>query len=269
MKSQVRRIDAGGVSSAYREMGDGEPVVYLHGFPTSGFLWRDVMQEVSVSHRAIAPDLPSFGDSGMLQVPHSWEAMISWTDAFIDRLGIAPVHLGVHDWGGLIGLAWASLHPEKVASLLITDTSFRSRDRWHAMAVQWRTPGVGESLIGEMTEDGFQSFVSMVAPLQEESITEYWKGLASPERRAAKLELYRSLDFPMLEPLEDLLQDVAPGKVLVVWGERDPVLPTKIALRFGERLGARVEIVEGAGHFLQEERGAEVGRLHQAFLASL
>lgn len=226
------------------------------------------MEAVASSHRAIAPDLPSFGDSD-LKGPHTWESLVAWTDEFVEAAGIAPVHLAVHDWGGLIGLAWACLHPQKVRSILITDTSFRSSDSWHAMAVQWRTPGVGEQLIGEMTQEGFRSFMTLVAPLEDAAISEYWKGLSTPERRAAKLELYRSLDFEMLAPLEGKLPDVAPGRVLVVWGESDPVLPTKIAHHFGERLSADVKVLEGAGHFLQEQRGPELGRLHRDFLDSL
>lgn len=264
----LKTISIRGAQVAYREEGGGEPVLYLHGFPSSGYLWRQVMGEVARSYRTIAPDFPSFGDSAP-RAPHTWEALIGWTDELVDALEIAPVHLGVHDWGGLIGLAWATIHPEKVRSLLITDTTFRSRDRWHALAAQWRTPGVGEQLIGEITEYGFRSFVSLMAPLDDETIAEYWKGLSTPDRRAAKLELYRSLDFEMLAPLELKLPEVAPGRVLIVWGEQDPVLPVKVAFWFGSKLGADVKVIEGAGHFLQEQRGAEIGRLHREFMDSL
>lgn len=257
-----------GAEASYRDEGEGEPVLYLHGFPSSSYLWRHVMEEVSEGYRTLAPDYPGFGDSA-LNGPHTWQAFVEWTDELVDQLEIAPVHLGVHDWGGLIGLAWACLHPEKVGSLLITDTSFRAKDRWHAAAAQWRTPGVGESLIGEMTMDGFRSFVGSFTSLDETTLAEYWKGLSTPERRAAKLEMYRSLEFEMFEPLEPKLPDVAPGRVLVVWGELDPVLPTKWAFRFGHKLGADVKIMEGAGHFLQEESGAEVGRVHKEFLDRL
>lgn len=265
----IQKVTVGGIEAAYRESGSGEPVLYLHGFPTSSYLWRDVMQQVGRGYRAIAPDLPSFGESALLDGPHTWESMIEWTDAFVETLKLAPVHLAVHDWGGLIGLAWASLNPEKVSSLLITDTSFRSTDHWHAMAREWRKEGVGEELIGEMNEAGFRAFVSMVTPVEDHALAEYWKGLSTTKRRAAKLELYRSLEFEMLAPLEPKLPKVAPGRVLVVWGEPDPVLSTKLALRFGEKLGADVKIIEGAGHFLQEQAGGRVGYLHKEFLDSL
>lgn len=259
-------VAVNGVEAAYRTAGEGEPVLYLHGFPTSGYLWRKVTAEVAREFRTIAPDFPGFGDSELMNGPHTWEALVAWLDAFVGTLGVAPVHLAVHDWGGLIGLAWACLHPGQVRSLLITDTSFRSRDRWHGLAEQWRTPGAGEELIGSLTEEGFANLLGAQGAVEPESVAEYWKGMATQERRAAKLEMYRSLDFEMFAPLEPILPRVAPGRVRVVWGELDPFLPVKVAFRFGERLGADVTILEGTGHFLQESRGEDLGRLHLEFL---
>jgi haloalkane dehalogenase len=253
----------------YRETGEGDPVLYLHGFPTSGYLWRQVMVPVSSNYRTIAPDMPGFGESPLMDRAHTWENLIEWVDAFVDSMKIAPVHLGVHDWGGLIGLAWACIHPEKVRSLLITNTSFRAKDEWHGLAQQWREPEVGDELIGGMTEEGFKSLLSATGNMGEESMDEYWKGLSTLERRTAKLEMYRSLEFKMFEPLEPKLPEVAAKGARVVWGGADPLLHSKFALRFGDRLGAEVTILQDVGHFLQEERGEELGKIHADFLNSL
>jgi pimeloyl-ACP methyl ester carboxylesterase len=266
----LRRIEIGGRSFAYREAGHGPAVLYLHGFPTSGYLWRKPIDRVSAEFRAVAPDLPGFGDSDMLEGPHTWEALCSWVDAFVNTLGLAPLHLAVHDWGGLIGLRWACDHPEKVSSLLITDTSFSSRDRWHAMAQEWRKPEVGEQLIGATTEEGFEAMMRAISPtIEDSSIKEFWKGMSTQPRRDAKLDMYRSLDFPMLAPFEPILPTVAPGRVKFIWGELDPFVPPKTAYRLQERLGGEVKILEGAGHFLQEDRGEASGDLHLEFLRSL
>lgn len=266
MSIETRSIDVAGSMATYRELGRGEVVLYLHGFPTSGYLWRHVMAELE-GFRAIAPDFPGFGDSDLLNSPHTWEALKTWVTLFLDALAIDEVHLGVHDWGGLIGLPWMCENPARVKSLLITDTSFNPRDRWHALATQWREPGVGEEMIGQITRDGLGSLLAVSgSDLPEDAIDEYWKCLDSTAKQAAKLEMYRSLDFPMFEPYMQDFPRVAGGKTCIVWGESDPFVPARVAERFGQTLEAQPTVLKGAGHFLQEDRGLEVGRLHSEFL---
>lgn len=266
MSIETRSVDVAGAKAAYRESGQGEVVLYLHGFPTSGYLWRDVMVELS-GFRAIAPDFPGFGDSDLMGRPHTWEGLKSWVTQFLDVLDIEEVHLGVHDWGGLIGLPWMCENPARVKTLLITDTSFSPRDRWHALATQWREPGVGEEIIGQITKEGLGSLLSVSgSELPEDAIVEYWKCLDSTAKQAAKLEMYRSLDFPMFEPYMADFPRVAGGKTCIVWGESDPFVPAKVAGRFGETLGTEPTVLHGAGHFLQEDQGREVGILHSEFL---
>lgn len=269
--SEKRAVEVEGASAAFLQEGEGETVLYLHGFPTSGYLWRHVMRQVAASgrFRTLAPDLPGFGDSELMKTEHTWEGLASWVDSFVEALDLAPLHLAVHDWGGLIGLRWACDHPEKVSSLCISDTSFSSRDRWHALARQWRQPGVGEKLIGEITEEGFKNMIGAAGAIPPEAAEEYWKGLSTPERRAAKLDMYRSLDFEMIAPYEPILPKVAPGRVRAVWGGNDPFVPPKQAERFRQSLGADVTVLDGVGHFIQEEAGDEVGRLHRDFLESV
>ncbi|MFN2611073.1 MAG: alpha/beta fold hydrolase [Actinomycetota bacterium] len=262
-------IDVMGRKVVFRESGDGEAVLYLHGFPTSGYLWRKPMAEVASGFRAIAPDLPGFGDSDLMKGPHGWRELVGWVNEFIDALQIAPVHLAVHDWGGLIGLPWFCENPEKVRSLLVTDTSFDSKDRWHAFAAEWRKPGIGEESIGAMTKEGFAGLLSATVanPLGDDSLHEYWKSVASEERRAAKLQMYRSLDFEMFEPYMDVFPKVAGGRTRIVWGSGDMFVPPKTGHRLAERLGAEITVID-ANHFLQEDAGEELGTIHLDFLES-
>lgn len=262
-------VEVWGSRATVHEAGDGEPVLYLHGFPTSGYLWRNVMHEMQ-GFRAIACDFPGFGRSELLGEPHTWENLKSWVSDLLAALDIDNVHLAVHDWGGLIGLPWFCENHERVKSLLITDTSFSSSDRWHAMAVQWREPGVGEETIGAMTRDGFEAIMRMGSPtISNDALDEYWRGLSTLEHRIAKLEMYRSLDFEMFEPYMASFPGLAQGKTRVVWGAGDPFVPRKVADRFGARTGAEVTVLEDAGHFLQEDAGPMVGKLHREFLISL
>ena len=263
-------VEVRGRKASFLEAGQGEAVIYLHGFPTSGYLWRDVMAQTSESYRTISPDFPGFGHSQLLDEPHTWDALRSWVGDFVDALGLEQIHLAVHDWGGLIGLPWFCDNDSRVKSLLICDTSFSSRDRWHAMATQWREPGVGEETIGAMTRAGFDALMRMSSPqIDDDALDKYWEGLATIQQRAAKLEMYRSLDFEMFEPYMAKFSEVTKGKTRIVWGSGDPFVPPKVGQRFAERTGGEITILEGAGHFLQEDAGAEVGRLHLAFLRSL
>lgn len=263
-----RSVDIDGSQVSYLEAGEGEPVLYLHGFPTSGHLWRDVMVPVAAQARAIAPDFPGFGRSELLKGPHTWAALLDWVGRFTETLGIDQLHLAVHDWGGLIGLPWFCENHDRVLSLLITDTSFSSTDRWHALATQWREPGIGEETIGSITQEGFEQLIRMGSPgMDQGSVEEFWRGLETIERRVAKLEMYRSLEFEMFEPYMPVFDHLASGRTRVIWGAADPFLPAKVATRFGERTGAEVTVIEGAGHFLQQDAGDEIGKLHAAFLA--
>jgi len=266
----LKSVKVGSAVASYRSVGSGKPVLYLHGFPTSSYLWRDVMQVVATNYEAIAVDFPGFGDSELLSDGHTWERLKAWVGDFVDALNIAPVHLAVHDWGGLIGLPWMCEQPEKVRSLFITDTSFSPKDRWHFLAQQWRAPDTGEESIGAIAHEGLEALLSSVTPgIERAAVDEYWKCLATQPHRAAKLEMYRSLEFEMFEPYMDIFHKTAGGRSRVVWGGNDFFVPPKVAERFGERLEAEVTVLKGVSHFPQEDAGTEVGRLHLEFLKGL
>ncbi len=119
--------EVGGI--AYRELGDpgGRPVIFVHGYPESSYIWRDVMAGAAdAGWRALAPDLPGFGDSPP-DPPGTWEHQIEHLERFRDELELGPVALVVHDWGGLIGLRWACDHPQFVRALVISNSGFFPR----------------------------------------------------------------------------------------------------------------------------------------------
>ena len=99
-------------------------------------------------------DLPGFGDSPA-DLPGTWERQIEHVERFRRALGLDRVALGVHDWGGLIGLRWACDNPGAVSALFITDTGFFPDGRWHGMAKTLRTEGEGEQLMENIDHDLF------------------------------------------------------------------------------------------------------------------
>jgi haloalkane dehalogenase len=247
----------------------GSPVALaIHGYPTSSFLWRNVLPALAKrGWRAVAPDLAGFGDSPP-DPPGTWEHQIEHVERFRRELGLERVALLVHDWGGLIGLRWACDNPDAVAALVITNTGFFPDGRWHGLAKTLQTEGEGEQVMQNMNRDLFGLGIRQVSPgMPDEAIDEFWKAYADGERRGCHLELYRSGDFSKLEPYQGKLAALG-VPTLILWGGKDLFAPVGGAYRFHKQIpGARVEILEDAGHFLMEDEPDRVAAEIAAFLA--
>jgi pimeloyl-ACP methyl ester carboxylesterase len=250
----VELREAGGI--AYREaIPDGEPdsvpALCLHGFPETSHMWRHVLSALADSgRRALAPDLPGFGDSAA-DPPGTWERQMRAVDRFRRELGLERVALIVHDWGGLIGLRWACEHPEAVSALVISGSGFFADGKWHGMARALRTAGEGERMVATMNRDGFaQMLASISTGIDSDVATVYWKTFETEDGRQGVLDLYRSGDFSKLERYEGRLAELE-APVLLLWGEHDLFAPVGGAYRFKQDMpDAKLVVVKGAGHFV-------------------
>jgi len=248
----------------------GPTILLLHGYPTSSYLWRNVMPEAAAAGwRAIAPDLPGFGDSPA-DLPGTWERQVEHVERFRRALGFEQVALAVHDWGGLIGLRWACDHPDAVCALFITDTGFFPDGRWHGMAKALRTEGEGEQFLANVNRDLFAMALRQVsAGLPDDAIDEFWKAYGDEGRKQAQLDLYRSGDFSKLEPYAGRLAALG-VPALIVWGAKDEFAPVGGAHRFHKQIpGSELVVLEHAGHFVMEDDPARVGAELRRFLRSL
>ncbi|MEV7094010.1 alpha/beta fold hydrolase [Amycolatopsis sp. NPDC051045] len=167
---------------AYRETGSGEPLVFLHGNPTSSYLWRNVMP--SLPGRRLAPDLIGMGDSPKPNISYTFDDHARYLDEWFDALSLDNVVLVGHDWGGALAADWASRHPSRVRGLAFTEAVLKPMS-WEefppAGAELFRaikTPGVGESLVG--------NFLAGLPP-------EYARPYPTPESRVPLLKWARSL----------------------------------------------------------------------------
>ena len=259
---------------AYREAvpdgwdGSGRAVLLLHGYPTSSYLWRNVLPAIgAVGARAVAPDLPGFGDSDP-DLPGTWERQVANVERFRCALELDRVILVVHDWGGLIGLRWACDNPHAVGALVITDTGFFPDGRWHGMAQSLRTEGEGEQLLANVNRDLFGMALRQISPkVPDDALDEFWKAYGSDDRRRNQLDLYRSGDFEKLEPYRGKLRALGvPAKI--IWGAKDEFAPIGGAYRFKKELpDADVVVLEDAGHFLMEDDPERVAREIAEFVA--
>jgi pimeloyl-ACP methyl ester carboxylesterase len=119
----VNTVQIDGLRLAYRELGDGPPVLLLHGWPTSSFLWREVMRPIARTNRVVALDLPGFGASDKpVNIRYSFEFFSGALDRFLAHLDIDQLGLAVHDLGGPVGLHRALDHPRRLTKLALLNT---------------------------------------------------------------------------------------------------------------------------------------------------
>jgi len=259
---------------AYREAAPadweagGPAALLVHGWPESSYMWREALAPLAqAGYRAIAPDLPGYGDSPA-DPPGTWERHTEALERFRRSLRLERLALVLHDWGVMIGLRWACEHPEAVSALVVSDGGFFADRRWHDLANLLRTPGDGEKFIESFERGAFDATLrGACAAMTDEALDEYWKAFGDRERRAGSLELYRSGDFDKLEAYDGCLarMDVP---ALVLWGEQDRFAGVAMAHRFHQELaGSELVVLPQAGHFVWEDEPQRAAREAAQFLA--
>jgi haloalkane dehalogenase len=255
--------------------GAGDPVLLLHGEPTSSFLWRNVIPPlVEHGYRAIAPDLIGFGRSGKPEdiAWYSYDRHVASIAQLVEELDLERLTLVVHDWGGPIGFRVALEHERGIARLVILNTGIgvgAPSETWLRFREAVRKSG-GALDIGRLVAAG------TAQGLSDEVRAAYDAPFPTPESKAGPLA------FPELVPtgpehpnaasmqrVRDALRDWR-KPTLVVWGAEDSVLPPRVAENFVELIaGSRGPVLlEGAAHFLQEDRPAELAAAILDFLAT-
>jgi haloalkane dehalogenase len=259
---------------AFRAAGDPEAPValLLHGYPSSSYLWKDCLDPIArAGWRAVAPDLPGFGDSEPFAVEAgTWADHVGALDDFVAHHDLAPLALVLHDWGALIGLRWACERAYAVRALAIMGSGFFPDGKWHGLARGLRTPGEGEQILDSLTRESFAELLRAASPnVTAEAVAEYWKAYEDPPRRAAHLALYRSGTFSELAPYEGRLAAMG-VPTLLLWGEQDAFAPVAGAYRFKREIPhAELVVLEGVGHFLQEDAPERVAAELVRFLGTV
>ena len=263
---RYRQVD--GLRLAHVDEGDGPPVVMWHGEPTWGFLWRKVAAPLlDAGHRVVLPDLPGFGRSDK-PVDVGWytyDRHVAMAATLLEDLDVRGATFVVHDWGGPIGLRLAVEHPERVDRLVVMDTGVitgrqRMSDAWHAFAdFVRRTEELPISLLvrrGCHTDPGDEVGAAYDAPFPNEAAKAGAR--AFPELIVAGPAMVGA--EAGRRTLDALREDRRP--LLMLWGADDPVLPPALGEAFASALGRPApRVVDRAGHFLQEDRGEEVGAI--------
>jgi haloalkane dehalogenase len=261
----ARALDVSGGQLAYVEAGAGRPVVFVHGNPTWGFLWRKVMAELEgLPLRLLAVDLLGFGRSSKPRRSH-WHSVEAHGRTLLEWMGALDLRdavLVVQDWGGPLGCWAAAQGVSRVSALCLLNTAVVLPARFGSTAFHRlaRMSGVGDIAFRVL---GFPLRQLHRVQADRRSISgdvarAYRWPLASVRDRAGPLALARMVpdgpDHPSVPALREVEAWVRgfPGPVELVWGRTDPILGRALKRHRAALPSARVTEVD-AGHFLQEE----------------
>ena len=208
MSWNKKYIDVLGKQIAYVEMGEGDPIIFQHGNPTSSYLWRNIMPQLQSLGRCIAMDLIGMGDSEKLEdkgnMTYSYDTHKKYFDGFLDAIGVeSNATLVIHDWGSALGFDWANDYPQKVKAICYMEGIVQSMEweDWNEDAKGifqgFRSPA-GEEMILEKN-----LFIEAVLPgsilrkLSDAEMNEYRRPFNDKKSRRP------TLDWPRQIPLEN------------------------------------------------------------------
>ena len=271
---EPRYLEQDGLRMHYLDEGSGTPTLLLHGEPTWAFLYRKMIPAISGVARTIAPDYFGFGrsDKPTRIEDYSYDFHYASIERLVDELDLSALTIVMQDWGGPIGLRLAVEHPDRVAGLVILNTGIGAG---RAPSEEWLRFREFVRRVGTDLVPGQLIRISAVTELPDEVIEAYNAPFPTPESKAGVLafpeQVPTEVDHPnaakMLEIRAALEQWDKPA--LVLFSDSDPIFSTVAAEHMASRIpgAGPAEIVEGAGHFLQEEKGEEIAERIVRFLA--
>jgi haloalkane dehalogenase len=273
---QPHYVELGGMRVHYLDEGQGAPVLMLHGEPTWSYLYRKMIPPIARHYRAVALDYVGFGrsDKWTEVEKYTFDAHYRVVEGFIEALDLRDITIVVQDWGGPLGLRFATQHPERMARLVILNTGLFAgavamsegmRD-WREYSA--RTPDLPVGSIVQRalynrdlaTEDIVRAYDAPFPDPESKAGARIFPAIipTSPEEPGAR---------EMMETLEGLRRWDKPA--LVMFSDQDPIFSVAVGRRFQELIpGAQFKVVEGAGHFLQEEKGEAIAAEMLSFMGT-
>lgn len=256
-----KRVDLHGRTVAYRDLpGSGTPILLIHGIGSNADTWADIPERLSARGlRAVAVDLPGHGESSRGPGDYSLGSLASTLRDLLDHLGIDRVHLIGHSLGGGVSMQFTYQFPERVATMLLEASGGLGEEAFSGLraaslpgsewAIKWainqRTLASARWLGDHLERIGVKPHA--LSPRALETVS--W--LSEQDRRAAFLSTLRSVVSPSGQSVSalDKLHLMQGSRVLIIWGDRDPMIP----MTHGEQAhalleGSRFVVFPGAGH---------------------
>lgn len=279
--THYRTIKVKGTDIFYREAGpvDAPVVVLLHGFPTSSFMFRNLIPALSDKYRVIAPDYPGFGQSAVpdrKNFSYSFANFAELTDGLLTQLGAKRYALYVQDYGAPVGYRLALLHPEKVTALVVQNGNAYNEGLspfWDPIKAYWADGSKAnrEALRAGLTLEAtkFQYLDGVADPTRVSPDT--WVHdqalLDQPGKDEIMLDLFKDYATNItLYPLFHNFFRTYQPPTLITWGANDKIFPAAGAQAYLKDLpGAELHLLD-AGHFALEDKGDEIAGLMRDFL---
>lgn len=278
-----QRISLLGTEISYVDVGSGDPIVFLHGNPTSSYLWRNVIPHVADLGRCLAPDLVGMGASGPApDGSYRFADHARYLDAWFDAMGLdESVTLVVHDWGSALGFYWAQRHPQRVKAVAYMEAIVAPRlwsDFPEGRDAFFRAmrSAEGERLV--LDQNFFVETVlptSVLRPLADEEMDAYRAPFSTRESRVP------TLVFPRELPIDGTPEDVthiveaygawlahSPQPKLLLSAQPGAVLIGR-ALQFARSWPNQREVAVTGVHFIQEDSPHDIGAALRSFIADL
>lgn len=272
-------LDVGGARYHYVDEGAGDPVVMVHGNPTWSFYYRRLVTGLRDRYRVIAPDHVGCGRSDK---PAAYEYRLARhvanLETLIGHLGLDRITLVVHDWGGPIGMGYATRHPERVRRLVVLNTAAFWMPGVPLRLRFARLPVVGDIAIRRLNL--FLRFALRIAARPDRLTPGVRAGYLAPYRtyadRIAHLRFVEDIpvdaghpSYPVLRAIEAGLPALRDRPMLVVWGARDPIFTDRVLAEWRTRFpAADVRRLADAGHWVLEDAHERIVPWVRDFLAA-
>ncbi|HLJ85752.1 MAG TPA: haloalkane dehalogenase [Candidatus Angelobacter sp.] len=272
-----REVEVLGSTMSYLQAGtEGPNVLFLHGNPTSSYIWRDIIPHVEPQAKCFAPDLIGFGRSGKPDIDYRFADQVRYLDAFLETIGLNKMVIVAQDWGTALAFHYAARFPEKILGLAFMEfihpmpnwDNFHQRPEARELFKAFRTPGMGEKMI---LEDNF--FIERVLPaavtrkLSDAEMAEYRAPFPTPQSRKPILMFPRELPiageprdmYAMCEDDQAALRASNYPKLLF-YGDPGALISPEVATRFASGFQNCQLVRLGTGsHYLQEDHPHTIG----------
>ena len=273
---QHRTVRVEGLNLFYREAGpkDAPVLLLLHGFPSSSFMFRDLIPRLADRYRVIAPDYPGFGQSSFPSrktFRYTFENLARVVEAFTEALKLERYAIYIQDYGAPVGLRLALRHPERISGLIVQNGNAYDEglnpEAWKPLREYWRSPSPArrEALRAWLTPEGTrQQYVAgvpetLVPSFSPDTWTLDWARLSRPENLEVQLDLFGDYgtNVALYPRFQEFFRKHQPP-TLIVWGIHDLFFTRAGAEAYRRDLPKAKLVTFDTGHFALETHAAQI-----------